>query len=310
MASGVQQHCDEDRHQARAKAAEEVYRQAQAAKRLVSVLEQGRGRQEAGTKPVTPSYLQRHRDGARKFRSETSAPPRPKFGRSAPSTMPRFERFRRELVISQLCSDSDCSADFTVPLSPTSTSSDATWVGCREWDVEVLKHQMDTLYLSCPATHSVATGQVEEAALAQVQHSSLSLQSATSDSVDELCKAIPDMPLESVTSWTEVCPEETSHIDAGCSLLEARAFCHMCLVQADRARAQLAELTDQIAEEEAEAPADLVARISSSEEARSFALMCLQAIEEYELQIEAIRQSRTQSLSSCQPVPENAASAG
>lgn len=80
--------------------------------------------------------------------------------------------------------------------------------------------------------------------------------------------------------------------------------------QADRARAQLAELTDQIAEEEAEAPADLVARISSSEEARSFALMCLQAIEEYELQIEAIRQSRTQSLSSCQPVPENAASAG
>ena len=85
-------------------------------------LEQGRGRQEAGTKQVTPSYLQRHRvprigcesvvlhafpvagvaltyarlqDGARKFRSETSASPRPKFGRSAPSTTPRQELARR-----------------------------------------------------------------------------------------------------------------------------------------------------------------------------------------------------------------------
>ena len=83
---------------------------------------------------------------------------------------------------------------------------------------EILKHPMDTLHLSCPATRSVATGQFEEASLAPVHPSSLSLQSPPSDSVDELCKAIPDMPLESVTSWTEVCPEETSRIDAGCSL--------------------------------------------------------------------------------------------
>eukprot|EP00439_Symbiodinium_sp_Y106_P045917 s2413_g5.t2 len=288
MASGVQQHCDEDRQQVRAKAAEEVPAQRRSLDGpSVQQLEHGRGRQEASTKPAPASYLRRHRDGARKFRSETTAAPRPKFGRNAPSTTPRFERIRRELVISQLCSDSDGSADFTVPLSPTSTSSDATWVGCREWDAEILKHPMDTLHLSCSATRSVATGQFEEASLAPVHPSSLSLQSPPSDSVDELCKAIPDMPLESVTSWTEVCPEETSRIDAGCSLPEARAFCRMCLVQADRARAELAELTGQATEEEAETPADLVARISSAEEARSFALMCLQAIEDYKLQSEA-----------------------
>ena len=88
-------------------------------------------------------------------------------------------------------------------------------MGFKDWDTQSLQQQLADVQQSYTPTGAVALVNGEDASVCPAEQSRMSLQS---ESIDELCFATPDKPLDSVTSWTEACPEETSRMDAGCSL--------------------------------------------------------------------------------------------
>eukprot|EP00930_Biecheleria_cincta_P047070 TRINITY_DN32563_c0_g1_i1.p1 TRINITY_DN32563_c0_g1~~TRINITY_DN32563_c0_g1_i1.p1 ORF type:complete len:387 (+),score=77.39 TRINITY_DN32563_c0_g1_i1:139-1299(+) len=88
-------------------------------------------------------------------------------------------------------------------------------------------------------------------------------------------------------------------VDAGCSLHQARAFCLMCLVWADKLKSEHASAfgAGNPAEDEAcsSHPEDhartLVAQIGSLAEARAFARFCLEAADDFERETAALQSS-------------------
>jgi len=253
--------------------AAEVYRQVLAAKNVVASLEQTRCKSKEvrsatnGFSPFVETVSENHESQ-------------------------RFDQIRRELMLSNLCSDSEGSADLAVPISPVSTSSESCADGQGQKESGMRLFVGDVRSFASGSRSALSTdgkpGPPDQHRKPGLQ----SLRNGRDESADELCWTLSDRPLESLTSWTEVCTEEITCMDQGCSLQEARAFCHMCLLQADQARLEHCHLTGQVAEDVAESPGELVSRIGSSQEARSFALMCLQAIEDYERENERLRRAK------------------
>ncbi|CAK9093907.1 Uncharacterized protein SCF082_LOCUS44157 [Durusdinium trenchii] len=188
----------QDSMQENAVTAQTVLLQAQKAKELVAKLEQSR-----------EGVLRREERGLQTV-------PRP-LGQRAARDDGTF-RVQRELLLSQLRSDSEDSEGFTVESSEESD---------RSLDRRI--HE---------------------------------------EVIDELCWASPDLELK-------------ARFEEGCSLQEARAFCRMCLCHADRLQQAHARRRGE-EPPEVQSPSVLVRQIASHREARGFALLCLQAIEDYE----------------------------
>ncbi|CAJ1367780.1 unnamed protein product [Effrenium voratum] len=237
--------CDTQEPQTKKEEAEQILRQAQAARELVEKLEQSYEAEKPGLK--------------RKGRAAWMGVPRPTL---ANQRAQRFRQVRRELLLSQLRSDSEGSADFAVNLSPSSSEGEQP---CYE------RFEPSSTYL-CDGECQDSDG----------------LERRIQDEViDELCWASAD--------WRQA--QEGTTFEDGCSLQEARSFCRMCLRRADAARLEQARLLGEpeLPEEE-ESSSELAARISSHEEARSFALMCLRAIEDYETENKAIHEAKVRCL--------------